>query len=553
VRRSGPSKINTRLYPADFHGAELIKDSNLLLSYGQRYALVGLNGSGKTTLLNAISARMIPIPQSVDVYSVHHPIDPTSMSALDAVLSVDEERAELEAESDALGDLMTQEGLSDEEQNAVSDRLTDVCERLEELDAKTATARAASILTGLGFTAKMQAKATKDFSGGWRMRIALARALFINPTLLVLDGPTAHLDMEAVVWFEEYLKSFPKILLMVSHSQDFMNAVCTQTILLRQQTLTYYSGNYATYLKVRDEKTVQQQRDFEHEQDQIAHMKAYIARFGAGNAKMARQAKSKEKTLLKMERGGLTEEVTFDVPLKLKFTPVDKLPPPVIALQAVSFQYPNGGPKIYDKLDFGADLDSRICLVGPNGAGKSTLLKLISGELSPTDGMVRKHHHLRMICFNQHFVDQLGYDETPLSYIMKEFPLDQNGQPNSIENARSTVGRFGITGADQEKRIAQLSDGQKARVVFAMIAEKRPNFILLDEPTNSLDADTTQSLADALSAWNGGVILVSHDMALVQQVATEIWICNKGLQKFNGDIMMFKKTLRKQMGLPEVA
>jgi len=285
--------------------------------------------------------------------------------------------------------------------------------------------------------------------------------------------------------------------------------------------------------------------------DQIAHMKAYIARFGAGNAKMARQAKSKEKTLLKMERGGLTEEVTFDKPLKLAFINVGKLPPPVIALQAVSFQYPNGGPKIYHKLDFGADLDSRICLVGPNGAGKSTLLKLISGDLVPTDGMVRKHHHLRLVTFNQHFVDQLGFDETPLSYILREFPLDHSGQPNSVENARSTVGRFGITGADQEKKISNLSDGQKARVVFAFLAEKRPNFILLDEPTNSLDADTTQSLADAIKAWDGGVILVSHDMSLVQQVATEIWICDKGLQKFQGDIMEFKKTLRKQMGFQE--
>ena len=463
-----------------FHGTELIQDSNLTLAHGQRYGLVGQNGTGKSTLLNVIAARMIPVPKTIDVYSVHHPVEPTDLTALQAVMQVDEERDELENESDALTEQLTDESLSESETNLINDRLNEIYERLEQLDAATAEARAASILTGLGFSAEMQKKATKDFSGGWRMRIALARALFINPTLLVLDGPTAHLDMEAVVWFEEYLKKFDKILLLVSHSQDFLNEVCTNIILLRQKKLTPFGGNYATYMKTREDKELEQQRQHDWEQDQIQHMKDYIARFGHGSAKLAKQAQSKEKVLLKMVRGGLTEAVTFDKAVNLRFFQVGKLPPPVIQLQGVFFQYNPKSPVIYKNLDFGADLDSRICLVGPNGAGKSTLLKLINGDLTPTDGMVRRHHSLRMATYSQHFVDQLSMDDTPLTYMLREFPVDQDGKPNSIENIRSIVGRFGVTGAAQTMKISQLSDGQKARIVFSWIAEKRPHFILFD-------------------------------------------------------------------------
>lgn len=382
------------------------------------------------------------------------------------------------------------------------------------------------------------------------MRISLARALFLNPTLLVLDGPTAHLDLSSVLYLEEYLKKFAKILLIVSHSQDFLNQVCTNIILLRQQKLTVFGGNYDTYMKTRQEKELEQQRQHDWEQDQMQHMKDYIAKFGHGSAKLARQAQSKEKTLARMVRGGLTESVTSDKSVSIRFVPCGKLPPPVIQLQAVSFRYNDNSPYLYQNLEFGADLDSRICLVGPNGAGKSTLLKLISGELTPTDGMVRRHHQLRLATYSQHFVDQLKMDDTPLTFMLREFPVDQDGKPNSIEGMRSIVGRFGVTGACQTMKMSQLSDGQKSRVIFSWIAEKRPHFILFDEPTNSLDAETTDALAQAINAWDGGVLLISHDFALVQQVASEIWVCDKGkLERFGGDIQSFKKVLRKEMGL----
>jgi ATP-binding cassette subfamily F protein 2 len=337
---------------------------------------------------------------------------------------------------------------------------------------------------------------------------------------------------------------------MVSHSQDFMDGVCTQIILLRNKTLTYFGGNYSTYKKTRVELETNQQKKYEWERDQIQHMQDYIARFGHGSAKLAKQAQSKEKTLAKMVRGGLTEAVTFDKPIAIKFINVGKIPPPVIQLQAVSFKYPGSdGKQIYKNIDFGADLDSRICLVGPNGAGKSTLLKLIAGTLIPTDGMVRKHSSLRLAVMSQHSSDQLNINETPIEYIMREFPVDQEGKPLSIEAARSIVGRCGVTGEAQTKKIAQLSDGQKARVVFAWMIERRPHFILFDEPSNSLDAETTQSLADAITGWDGGCIIVSHDLSLVQNVCKELWVCDNGLKRFPGTVLDYKNKLRKEMGL----
>merc|ERR1719244_584947 len=274
-------------------------------------------------------------------------------------------------------------------------------ERLEELDADKASVRAARILHGLGFTSAMQRKQLKDFSGGWRMRVALARALFIKPFMLLLDEPTNHLDLDACVWLEEELKTFKRILVLVSHSQDFLNDVCTNIIHLHQSKLKNYTGNYDQYVKTREELEENQMKRFNWEQDQISHMKNYIARFGHGSAKLARQAQSKEKTLAKMVAEGLTEKVTTDRSVSFCFYSCGKIPPPVIMVQNVSFRYNDETPYIYKNLEFGMDLDTRLALVGPNGAGKSTLLKLIYGDLVPTEGMVRRHNHLKLGRYHQ--------------------------------------------------------------------------------------------------------------------------------------------------------
>ncbi|KAF8666355.1 hypothetical protein HU200_053457 [Digitaria exilis] len=518
-----------------FHGHDLIVDSELELNYGRRYGLLGLNGCGKSTLLTAIGCRELPIPEHMDIYHLSHEIEASDMSALQAVVSCDEERVKLEKEAEILA----------AQDDGGGEALDRVYERLDAMDAATAEKRAAEILFGLGFTKQMQAKKTKDFSGGWRMRIALARALFMNPTILLLDEPTNHLDLEACVWLEEMLKKFDRILVVISHSQDFLNGVCTNIIHMQSKKLKLYTGNYDQYVQTRSELEENQMKQYKWEQEQIASMKEYIARFGHGSAKLARQAQSKEKTLAKMERGGLTEKVVRDKTLVFRFTDVGKLPPPVLQFVEVKFGYTPDN-LIYKSLDFGVDLDSRIALVGPNGAGKSTLLKLMTGDLTPLDGMVRRHNHLRIAQYHQHLAEKLDMDMSALAYMMKEYPGTEE------EKMRSAVGRFGLSGKAQVMPMKNLSDGQRSRVIFAWLAYRQPQMLLLDEPTNHLDIETIDSLAEALNEWDGGLVLVSHDFRLINQVAQEIWVCeNQAVTRWEGDIMDFKAHLKSKAGLSD--
>ncbi|PAN20936.1 hypothetical protein PAHAL_3G424600 [Panicum hallii] len=518
-----------------FHGHDLIVDSELELNYGRRYGLLGLNGCGKSTLLTAIGCRELPIPEHMDIYHLSHEIEASDMSALQAVVSCDEERVKLEKEAEILA----------AQDDGGGEALDRVYERLDAMDAATAEKRAAEILFGLGFTKQMQAKKTKDFSGGWRMRIALARALFMNPTILLLDEPTNHLDLEACVWLEETLKKFDRILVVISHSQDFLNGVCTNIIHMQNKKLKLYTGNYDQYVQTRSELEENQMKQYKWEQEQIASMKEYIARFGHGSAKLARQAQSKEKTLAKMERGGLTEKVVRDRVLVFRFTDVGKLPPPVLQFVEVKFGYTPDN-LIYKNLDFGVDLDSRIALVGPNGAGKSTLLKLMTGDLVPLDGMVRRHNHLRIAQYHQHLAEKLDLDMSALAYMMKEYPGTEE------EKMRAAVGRFGLSGKAQVMPMKNLSDGQRSRVIFAWLAYRQPQLLLLDEPTNHLDIETIDSLAEALNEWDGGLVLVSHDFRLINQVAQEIWVCeNQAVTRWDGDIMDFKAHLKSKAGLSD--
>jgi ATP-binding cassette subfamily F protein 2 len=522
-----------------FHGTPMIDDAELTLNYGNRYGFIGRNGCGKSTFMKVIGARCFPIPEGIDIFHLKEEIEATDMTAKEAVMSVDVERAKLEAEADELNDLMAEDEGNDE----TMDRLNQVYERLEELDATTAEARASKILNGLGFTAEKQQKKTKEFSGGWRMRIALARALFIQPTLLLLDEPTNHLDMEAVVWLEDYLSKWDKILFLVSHSQDFMNNVCTHIVHFHRKKLVYYGGNYDTFVNTRTEKEEEQEKRFKAEQDQIKHMKDYVAKFGQGNAKMARQAQSKEKVLGKMLRGGLTDKVEHEKALDFKFADPGKLAPPVLQCNDITFGYP-GCEILYSGVDFGVDLDSRVALVGPNGAGKSTLLKIMTGELMPVVGDVRPHAHLRISKFSQHFIDVLDLSMTPLDYFMAIWT------DMTREEGRKFLGRYGISGAVQTQIMEQLSDGQKSRVVLAKMARENPHMLFLDEPTNHLDMESIDSLAKAINGFSGGMVLVSHDMRLISQVANEIWLCdNRTVTKYAGEISDFKMQLRNQMSL----
>ena len=517
-------------FSMNYHGQQLIQDTDLLLAMGQRYGLIGLNGSGKSAMLIAIGRRLVPIPDHISMHHVEKEEEPSEMTALEAVLQdLKSEVARLEEEYEDLCD-------TDPE----GERCEDICDRLDELDPDLAPARAGKILFGLGFDRDMQDKKCKEFSGGWRMRVALARALFVAPDLLIIEDPTSHLDLQAVVWLEEYLKGYPRILLITSHSQDFMNGVCTNVILLRKNKLTYYKGNFDTYQRTRGEQEENQAKLYKKEQDEIADIKQFIARFGHGTAKMVRQAQSREKVLKKMEENGFIEPVESDRTSQIQFYDPPNLSPPVVSITNLSFGY-SPDKMLYRRVDFGVDLDSRMTIVGPNGAGKSTLLKLILGSLSPSDGNVQRHSKLVFGHFHQHLSELLPGDETPLDYMLRQYPMER-------EAMRRILGRYGLGGTLQTRIIASLSGGQKARLNLAWLAEKHPHILALDEPTNALDIETIDALADAIKAFKGGVILISHDFRLISQVADQIWeVADGKVSRFEGDITDYKKKMRSEV------
>ena len=387
-------------------------------------------------------------------------------------------------------------------------------------------------------------KKTKDMSGGWRMRVALARALFISPSMLLLDEPTNHLDLEACVWLEDYLSRYPKILVVVSHSQDFLNGVCTRMMVMQNRKLRYWTGNYDQYVLTRSEQDKNQVKQYEKQQEEIAHIKAFIASCGT-YANLVRQAKSREKQLAKMVDDGLIELPFADPIFRFAFPDTGKMPPPLISFSDVAFSY--SGRKedyLFTKLSFGIDSDSRIALVGPNGAGKSTLLKLMVRENNACEGTVNVKSGLVIGRYHQHSAEVLDDAATPVEYISKRF---HDAYPEKKpEEWRGVVGNWGIPSDYHLIPISCLSDGLKTRLVFCEIALRKPHILLLDEPTNAADMEMIDSMAHAIKAFPGGVVVISHDFRLLSQVAEEIWVVDHGVKKWGGDIVSYKKHLIKQ-------
>ncbi|KAF2072970.1 hypothetical protein CYY_005710 [Polysphondylium violaceum] len=531
IRGSNQSRdIHVEQFSLTYGKMDLIVNADLHLNYGRKYGLIGRNGMGKTTLLRHIASREIGIDNNLAILHVEQEVSGNEITVLECVLMADVERDNLLKEEARLN------ALPDNEKNHLSAKLQQIYERLNVIDAHTAESRAASILSGLGFTEEMQQSPTKQFSGGWRMRVSLARALFIQPDVLLLDEPTNHLDLFACLWLESYLVNWSKTLVIVSHQREFLNAVCTDIIHLNNKKLDYYKGNYAVFEKTRSDRLKSQQRAFEAQQSQKKHIQAFIDRFRY-NAKRAKMAQSRIKQLERMDS---ISEVLDDPSVTLNFLEPEPISPPILQFQDVSFGY-TPDKLLFKNLNLGIDMDSRVALVGANGAGKTTLLRLLCGELEETSGLVIRHGKLRFSRFSQHFVDQLDLSKSPLDNFLTKYP------GTNPQVARAHLGKFGLSGDIALRTVNTLSGGQKSRVVLSQIAYTRPHILLLDEPSNHLDIDTVDALCQALNEFEGGILLVTHDERLISLVCDEIWYFDgeegepKEVKPFDGDWTDYKR------------
>ena len=497
-------------------GRVLLNQASATVSRGQRVGLVGVNGAGKTTLLRLIAGAIQPDGGTIEVPSRWHiglvaqeaPDGDTSL--IDTVLAADTERTALVAEAEDASDPA---------------RIAEIHARLADIDGYSAPARAASILQGLGFDEDAQARPCREYSGGMRMRVALAATLFTRPDVMLLDEPTNHLDLESTIWLEGHLKSSQATIVLVSHDRHLLNRVANATLHLDNGTLTLYAGGYDDFERARRLKLEQQAAARVKQEAQRRHMQAFVDRFRY-KATKARQAQSRLKALAKMEP---IAAVIEDRAVPFAFPDPGPLAPPLITLDNVSVGY-NGRAVLRD-LSLRLDQDDRIALLGANGNGKSTLAKLLVGRLSPLAGEVGRSSKLRVGYFAQHQTEELDPQRTGLAQARAWMPKATE------EQARRHLGAFGFPQARAETRIADMSGGEKARLLFALMSRDAPHLLVLDEPTNHLDVDSRQALVESLNTFDGAVILITHDPHLVELVADRLWLVADGrCRPFDGDL-----------------
>ena len=464
------------------------------------------------------------------------------MSAIDAVLAADKKRTRLlETEANLLKQL--DEMQDDVDPTRVIEDLKQVTSDLEQHGAANAESKARKILSGLGFTTEMQERATKKFSGGWRMRVSLARALFIEPTLLLLDEPTNHLDLNAVLWLDAYLQKWKKTIVIVSHDQDFLNNVVTDIIHLDDKKLIYYKGNYEKFKMGKEQAFRDKVKAYEKQQKNLKKLKNSGKKGKDAKAAVVKKTRERgaraEKKAAKLAAaggGGSSADHAKSTQLlerpkeyvvKIKFPEPTDVSPPIIEIMNVEFNYPKG-PTLFENLNFGIGMGDRICIVGPNGVGKSTFLNLVMGDLNPVGGDIRRNHRLRIGRYNQHFDEILPMKKSPVQFLMDDF--DQ-----TYQESRNLLGRFGLGGHAHEIPLRACSGGQKARVVMASLVLQEPHILVLDEPTNHLDIETIDALAVGLQNFGGGVILVSHDARLITEAECDLWVCDNKTLTFYED------------------
>ncbi len=504
-------------------GRPLFKGATATIPEGHKVGLVGPNGAGKTTLFRLIRGELsldggdISLPSRARIGGVAQESAATGVSVLDTVLAADTERAALLAESHTATD---------------AHRIAEIQTRLADIDAWSAEARAASILDGLGFSTADQARPTADFSGGWRMRVALAGVLFAQPDLLLLDEPTNYLDLEGALWLETYLARYPHTVIIISHDRDLLNRAVGHILHLENRKLVLYTGGYDDFARMRAERRALQAAEAKKQQARRAHLQSFVDRFGA-KASKARQAQARVKMLAKMEPITAPEEAKFH---RFGFPQPEELSPPIVAMEGVSVGY--DGRAVLRKLTLRIDQDDRIALLGRNGQGKSTLSKLLAERLSAMEGKVTRSSKLRIGYFAQHQVDELDLNETPLAHVRRLRPAE------APPRLRARLAGFGLMEAQAETKVGQLSGGQKARLSLLIATIDAPHLLILDEPTNHLDIESREALTEALNDYTGAVVLVSHDMHLLGLVADRLWLVRDGaVAPYEGDLDDYRRFL----------
>jgi len=504
-------------------GRPLIDHASATIPDGHKVGLVGRNGTGKTTLFRLIRGELaletgqISLPARARIGGVAQEVPGNEVSLIDTVLAADVERAELLAESDASTD---------------GTRIAEIQTRLADIDAWSAEARAASILKGLGFNDTEQQMPCSAFSGGWRMRVALAAVLFAQPDLLLLDEPTNYLDLEGALWLESYLARYPNTVLVVSHDRGLLNRAVGSILHLEDRKLTLYQGGYDTFAKTRAARLAAAQSEAKKQEARRAHLQSYVDRFRY-KADKAKQAQARIKALAKMEPITQPQEAALR---RFSFPEPEELSPPILRLEGASVGYDRAA--VLSQLDLRIDQDDRIALLGRNGEGKSTLSKLLAGKLHTMDGQVHSASKLRVGYFAQHQVEELRVDENPIDHIRR---LRPNEAPAKL---RARLGGFGIGAEQAETLVKGLSGGQKARLSLMLATLDAPHLLILDEPTNHLDIESREALVEALTAYSGAVILVSHDMHLLELVADRLWLVKDGrVAPYEGDLTTYRKML----------
>jgi ATP-binding cassette subfamily F protein 3 len=498
-------------------GRPILDGASATIVPGSKAGLIGRNGAGKSTLIRTLIGELEPDQGSIDMprgcrlgYLAQEAPSGT-ITPIEQVLAADTERAALMLEAENYHDL---------------DRLGEVHERLLQINAWTAPARASRILVGLGFDEDMQNRALDSFSGGWKMRVALASLLFSEPDVLLLDEPSNHLDLEATLWLENFLKDYPKTVLVISHERDLLNNVVDTILHLERGKLTRYAGNYDGFERQRAERAAQLEAARASQEAQRARLQDYVARNSA-RASTAKQAQSRAKMLAKMQPIATLAE---DPSLAFDFPSPAELRPPLITLDMASVGYAEDRP-VLQRLNLRIDPDDRIALLGRNGNGKTTLARLLAAQLAPMDGAMNAAGKLKVGYFTQYQVEELSGGDTPLAHMTRAMP---NATPGAI---RAQLGRFGFSGDKALTAVERLSGGERARLALALITRDAPHLLILDEPTNHLDVDSREALVQALNGFTGAVILVSHDRHMVELTADRLVLVEGGrAEEYGGSI-----------------